>query len=457
MNSTHELLEGQKKYFEEGRTLPIKARIEALTKLYNCIRSHEQEVLEALKMDLGKCCEEAVMTEYGLVLSGITYMKRNIKKFARRKRVKTPMTNFPATSYIYMVPYGNTLIMSPWNYPFLLSLEPLVDSVAAGNTVILKPSAYSPNTGGIIKKIIEEIFPKEYVAVVLGGREENQNLLEMKFDYIFFTGSQSVGKEVMAKASKFLTPVTLELGGKSPCIIDKDCNIRLAARRIVFGKLLNLGQTCVAPDHIYCHKAVKSELIEALKEEIKLQYGEDVLANPQYGKIINQKHYDRIVRLIDKDKVVFGGRTAGELLKIEPTIMDNVTEEDLVMQEEIFGPIMPILTFESIDSLVQMINQKQHPLAFYLFTSDKKKAERIVSEVRFGGGCINDTIIHLASSFMPFGGVGESGMGSYHGRYGFETFTHRKSVVAKKSFPDIGMRYHPLTKSDDKLIRYFLK
>ena len=347
--------------------------------------------------------------------------------------------------------------MSPWNYPFMLTLSPLVDAIAAGNTVIVKPSAYSANTSKIIEEIFTKNFAPEYISVVSGGRAENECLLNQKFDYIFFTGSKFVGQTVMQKAAVHLTPVTLELGGKSPCVVEKSANLKLAAKRIVFGKFLNCGQTCVAPDFIYCEKSIKDELVKNILEEIKKQFGQKPLENQNFGKIINQKHFERLLGLIQKDKVVFGGNSDLQAQRIEPTVMDNVLFSDPVMQEEIFGPIMPILTFENIDECVTKVQQMEHPLAFYIFTSNKKLADRVISLIGFGGGCINDTIIHLATTLMGFGGFGESGMGSYHGKVGFDTFSHYKSIVDKKTWMDLPMRYQPYQKIYDKMIRMFLK
>jgi aldehyde dehydrogenase (NAD+) len=385
-------------------------------------------------------------------------MLSHIKKFVSRKTVPTPLAQFPAHSYRQPVPYGNTLIMSPWNYPFLLSIEPLVNAISAGNTVIIKPSAYSPATSKIIKKIVEECFLEEYVAVVTGGRAENTALLEQKFDFIFFTGSQSVGKEVLRKAAEHLTPAVLELGGKSPCIVDAGANIKLAARRIVFGKYLNCGQTCVAPDYVLCERSVKYDFVKAVVAEIKKQYGENPLENNDYGKIISEKHFERLCGLIDEKKIVIGGNIDADACRIAPTVMDNVTYDDKVMGEEIFGPIMPILTFDDFNDLVDELKTKDKPLALYLFTNNKKRIKRITEELSYGGGCINDVIIHLATSAMGFGGVGESGMGSYHGKDGFDAFSHYKSMVDKKTWLDLPMRYQPYkSKVYEKLLHIFLK
>ena len=456
-NDIHELIEKQRAYFYSNKTLNIDGRIHALKDLKTCILKYEKEIAKALEADLGKSNFESYMCETGLVLSEISYMLKHIRKFSREKRVHTPLAQFHSRSFMKPGPYGVVLVMSPWNYPFLLSMDQLVDAIAAGNTVILKPSAYSPYTSALIEKMIRECFAPEMATVVTGGRAENTSLLEEHFDYVFFTGSQNVGKEVMKKASAHLTPVTLELGGKSPCIIDESADLKLAARRIVFGKYLNCGQTCVAPDYICCHSSVKNVFLEEVKKQIQIQFGEHPLSNPDYGKIINEKHFTRISGLIDADKVICGGYTDSDTLRIEPTVMDHVTYEDSVMQEEIFGPIMPVLTYDSLDDLIRKINSMPHPLALYFFTRDKTSVRKVTAQCQFGGGCINDTIIHLATSEMPFGGFGESGMGGYHGKEGFRTFSHYKSIVDKKTWLDLPMRYQPYKEIHDKLIHFFLK
>ena len=452
------LLEKQRAYYRSGATIPVKFRIEQLKKLYATVKKYQTEINDALKSDLGKSHYEGFMCESGLVLSEISYMIKHTKKFAKRKTVVTPLAQFHSHSYKQPVPYGNVLIMSPWNYPFLLTLDPLADAIAAGNTAIVKPSAYSPATSKIVEKIIEECFSPEYVAVVTGGRAENQALLDQKFDFIFFTGSQAVGKEVLRRAAEHLTPAVLELGGKSPCIVDKSANIKLAAKRIVWGKYLNCGQTCVAPDYILCDRSVKDDFVNAVVSEIKKQYGESPLDNMDYGKIINEKHFARLCGLINKNKVVIGGNTNPDACQIAPTVMDNVTYNDAVMGEEIFGPIMPIITFDDFDAIVDELKNKDKPLALYLFSSDKKHIKRVTTELSYGGGCINDVVIHLATSEMSFGGVGESGMGGYHGKDGFDAFSHYKSVVDKKTWLDLPMRYQPFkSKLYEKLLHIFLK
>ena len=451
------IVDRQRHYFNSGATLPVENRIAALKKLRKALIDHEEEIAKAIRSDLGKSAEESYMCETGLVISEISYLLRHIRSYAKEKTVLTPLAQFASRSYKKPMPYGVTLIMSPWNYPLLLTLDPLADAIAAGNTAVIKPSAYSPATSELLKELIEAIFPTEFVAVVTGGREENEALLEQRFDYIFFTGSKNVGKMVLQKAAVHLTPATLELGGKSPCIVDKSANLKLAARRIVFGKFLNCGQTCVAPDYILCHTNVKDELLKHLKNEIKRQYGINCLSNAAYGKIISRKHFDRIRGLIDPAKAVIGGRYDVNALKIEPTVMDNITWEDKVMGEEIFGPVLPILTFDSICKVIRTVNDHDKPLALYIFTQDKKIIRAVTEECAFGGGCVNDCVIHLATSNMGFGGVGESGMGAYHGKTGFDTFTHYKSIVDKKTWLDLPMRYQPYNTFNDWLIRKFLK
>ncbi|MDV4150766.1 aldehyde dehydrogenase [Clostridium sp. AL.422] len=451
------LVEKQREFFLSGKTLPLEYRINALKLLKKAIIENENKISEAIRKDIGKSNIEGFMCEIGLVLSEISYMLSHIRRFAKDKTVYTNLAQFASRSYVKSVPYGVTLIISPWNYPFLLSIEPLVDALAAGNTAIIKPSEYSSATSEVIAELISNIFPREYVAVVTGGREENIYLLDQKFDYIFFTGSQAVGKYVMSKAADNLTPVTLELGGKSPCIVDESAKISLAAKRIVFGKFLNCGQTCVAPDYILCHSSIKDELISCIREEIKKQFGEKPLENQNYGKIINTKHFKRIIRLIDTQKIAWGGRYEEKSLRIEPTVLDNITFSDAVMKEEIFGPILPVLTYESLDDVISIVNKREKPLALYIFSENKKNIKKITTNCYYGGGCINDVVIHLATSSMGFGGVGESGMGAYHGKTGFDTFSHKKSIVDKKTFIDLPMRYQPYKSLSEKLIRMFLK
>ena len=452
-----QILEKQHRLFMEGATLPVSFRLSQLQKLKDGIRRYEEKLDQALEADLGKSRMESYMCEIGLTLSELTWMQKHLRSLVREKRVATPLAQFAARSFRSPSPYGTVLIMSPWNYPVRLTLEPLIDAIAAGNTVVIKPSAYAEHTSAVLKEMLKECFPSEYVAVVTGGRAENKALLEQRFDKIFFTGGKTVGREVLRHAAEYLTPVTLELGGKSPCIVDKSAKIPLAAKRIVFGKYLNCGQTCVAPDYILCDRTVSDELILALQKEITAQFGEDPLKNPDYGKIINRKHYDRIMGLIDPDKVVCGGCGDGQSLRIAPTIMKNVIFSDTVMGEEIFGPVLPILTYDTLEEAIDIVEEHPHPLALYLFSEDKGAQKKVLELCHFGGGCINDTIIHLATSAMPFGGVGESGMGGYHGKTGFETFSHFRSIVDKKTWMDLPIRYQRYSRMKERLLRVFLR
>ena len=452
------IVAAQRAFFETGSTRSVAFRRGALEHLRHAIRWHKNELAAALQQDLGKSPSESYMCEIGLVLDEISYMLKNLEQLAAARPVKTPLAHFPAKSYVKPCPLGNVLIMSPWNYPVLLTLDPLVEALAAGNTVVVKPSAYAPHTSEALRTLLESIFPPCYVAVVTGGREETAGLLEEKFDHIFFTGSKTVGKLVMTKAAAHLTPVTLELGGKSPCIVDATANLRLAARRIVFGKFLNCGQTCMAPDYVLCEESVKDKLLTYIGREIRRQYGNDPIhCNENYGRIVNEKHFDRLCGLIETEKVVYGGERDAKALKIEPTVMDGVSAADAVMQEEIFGPILPILTFTDIRQAVAHVNRWDKPLALYIFSTSKKQIDLVLEGTRFGGGCINDVIVHMASPNMPFGGVGESGMGAYHGKTGFDTFSHYKSILKKPSWIEVPIRYQPYTRFKDLLIRYLLK
>lgn len=452
-----ELVKKQRNYFRSGKTLDLSGRRDALDRLERAILKYEEELYEALFLDLGKSRAEAYMCEVGLTLSELRYVKKHLTKWSRDRLVHTPLAQFHAKSFTVQEPYGVVLVMSPWNYPVLLTLEPLIGALAAGNCCVVKPSAYSPETTRVMARLLGESFPEEYVAVREGGRQENQDLLNQKFDYIFFTGGVNVGKMVMEKASAHLTPVTLELGGKSPCIIDHTANLKLAARRLAFGKYLNCGQTCVAPDYVLVEKSVKEPFLKELKKEIIAMYGEDPLKNPDYGKMINQKHFDRVRGLIDPEKLFLGGTYEEEKLKIAPTVLTEVEESDAVMQEEIFGPVLPVLTVDSVDEAYEFVRNRPEPLALYIFTRDKGTERRFLKEVPFGGGCVNDTIIHLATSHMGFGGVGNSGMGSYHGRKSFETFSHEKSIVKKYMWMDLPIRYQPYSRLKEKLVRMFVR
>ncbi|HKL47511.1 MAG TPA: aldehyde dehydrogenase, partial [Candidatus Izemoplasmatales bacterium] len=403
---TKRLVSKQRNFYLSNKTQSHAFRMNALKKLYRTVQTHEDAIKEALKKDLHKSGGESYLTEIGVTLKEIRYLMKHLKKFMKTKRQKTELSNFPAKSFISPHPYGVSLIMSPWNYPIYLTLAPLAGAIAAGNTAVVKPSNYSQASSDIIEKMLEDSFNDEYIAVVKGGREENQDLLNQHFDYIFFTGSPTVGKIVMEKASKHLTPISLELGGKSPTIVSKDADIDLSAKRIIFGKLINVGQTCVAPDYILAHASVHDQLIESLKKYIVEFYTDDPLNHPDYGKIINQKHFNRLKGLIEGENIVFGGKFNQKTHQIEPTILDHVKDDSPVMQEEIFGPILPILTYETNDEAINFVRNRPHPLAFYLFTNSKNTIHAFLNQCQFGGGCINDTIMQVASDYLPFGGVG---------------------------------------------------
>jgi aldehyde dehydrogenase (NAD+) len=433
----------QRQYFNEGKTKNISHRLEFLKRLEQSILKHEKDIMEALRKDLNKAPFEAYATEIGMVLEEIRFVTKHLRGWARPRQVRTPITNFPSVSRIYSEPFGTVLIMSPWNYPFQLAISPLAGAIAAGNCAIVKPSNYSPNTSAVIELILSEVFPKEYVSVIQGGREANKTLLEQKFDYIFFTGSVTVGKLVMRAASEHLTPVTLELGGKSPCIVDETANLELAAKRIIWGKFLNSGQTCVAPDYLLVHHSVKEALLKKMKKYIHQFYGDDACMNDNFPKIINEKHFDRLLDLMNNENIVIGGTSSRERNQISPTILNNINWNSPVMAEEIFGPILPVLEFKNLGEVITMVNNHPKPLALYYFTSKKENERRIINGISYGGGCINDTIMHLATSHMPFGGVGDSGMGRYHGKDSFDTFSHKKSVLKKANWLDVPLRYPP--------------
>ena len=451
------IVQAQHAFFALGTTRDVAFRKASLSKLRCVIRRNEAAICEALQSDLNKSATESFMCEIGLVLEELSYMEKHIGRLAKRRSVHTPLAQFYSRSFVVPEPLGVCLVMSPWNYPFMLSLDPVIGALAAGNCVVLKPSAYAPRVSAILASMLREIFCEEYVAVIEGGRAENETLLEQKFDHIFFTGSQSVGKLVMEKAAHHLTPVVLELGGKSPCIVDASANLEVAAKRIVFGKYLNAGQTCVAPDYLFVHSSVKERLLHLMQQAITEFFGADPLQNPDYGKIVNEKHYQRILGLIEGQAVVCGGIGRAETQQIAPTILDCVSPESPVMQEEIFGPVLPVMSFDALSEVIGFVQERQKPLALYLFTTDQAVEHRILSECQFGGGCVNDTVIHLATTAMGFGGVGESGMGSYHGKLSFDTFTHYKSIVRKSNAVDLPIRYQPYTAQKAKLLRFFLK
>ena len=453
--TTAEILQLQREYFLTGETKCVKFRKKQLELLKQTILANEKKIYEALKEDLGKSEIESYMCEVALVVNEIKYILKHLKSFVKKKKVPTSIVNFPASSYEMPCPKGNVLIMSPWNYPFMLTIEPLVDALAAGNTAIVKPSAYSKATSKLIYEMLSSTFEQKYVAVVTGGREVNQDLLTLKFDHIFFTGSKTVGHEVLKNAERNLTTVTLELGGKSPCIVDKTAPIALAAKRIVFGKFINCGQTCIAPDYILVHESVKEMFLRSLILEIKLQYGENPLTDPLYGKIISEKHFDKVVGLLENQKVLYGGKYNRESLKIEPTVVVDPDLNSNIMTNEIFGPIIPVVTYKSNSEALEIIRRNDTPLAQYIFTKDKNVKNFFETNVLFGGGCINDTIMHISTPLLAFGGVGQSGMGAYHGKRGFDTFSHYKSIINKSTKLDLPLRYRPHSNFKIKTIKKF--
>lgn len=458
MDNKHifDIFQTQKQHLKDSSFKDVRARIEALKLLKKNLKEMQDEFYEALRKDLNKSQFESYMVEIGMTLSEISYMIKHCNKFSKTRRVSTPLAHFHSSSKVVASPYGCVLIISPWNYPVMLSIEPIVDAIAAGNSVVLKPSELSPNVSLALEKLIEKTFDKKQVAVIQGGKEECTYLLEQDFDYIFYTGSTRVGKIVMQKAAEHFTPVTLELGGKSPCIVDKTADIKLAAKRIVFGKFLNCGQTCVAPDYILCEESIKTQLVEEISRQIILQYTTDPIRNEEYPKMINKKQFDAMLGLIEKDKILFGGKFDEGKLKIEPTLV-SANFKDRCMQEEIFGPILPIVTFSSLEDVVDTINSLPSPLALYIFSNSKQNQKFVIKNTNFGGGCINDTIVHLANPRLAFGGFRQSGIGSYHGKAGFDTFTHYKSILKKYNYIDLPIRYQPANKIKNFLLKIFLR
>lgn len=452
MNEIKNILKQQRNFFETEQTKNVAFRIKQLDALAHGLLSYEQKIFDALKTDLNKSPFEAFLTEFSMILEEIRYVKKKLRSWARPQRQRTPFTLFGAKSWIYPEPYGIVLIISPWNYPIYLTFGPLIGAIAAGNCAIIKPSEFAPNVSRVLNEMLTGLFSKDYVAVIEGDAETSKALLNEKYDYIFFTGSTHVGRSVMEQAAKHLTPVTLELGGKSPCIVDETANLKLTAKRIAWGKCLNAGQTCIAPDYVLVHEQVKDALIEELKTNITSMYTDNPLSNEHWPRIVNERHFKRILRLIDNETVIFGGKSDQTKLMIEPTLLDNVSWESPVMQEEIFGPVLPILTYSNLDEALKRIKEKPKPLALYLFTQNKNVQKKVLQSVSFGGGCINDTIYHIASPHLPFGGVGESGIGQYHGKASFDIFSHHKSILKQTNLFDLPMRY-PTMKNGLKMLR----
>lgn len=455
MSGIKKVLEKQREYFNSGKTRPVSFRIEQLKRLKKAVTDNEKHIMEALQKDLNKAPFEAYATEVGMVLEEINYAIKHLPVWVKPKKVKTPVMHFPSTSYTVADPYGVVLVISPWNYPFQLSIAPLVGAIAGGNCAVIKPSEFSFHTSAFLAQLVRDYFGEEFLTVIEGDQETSQALLAERFDYIFFTGSVKVGKVVMAAAAKNLTPLTLELGGKSPCIVAGDADVELAAKRIVWGKFLNAGQTCVAPDYLMVHKDIKNQLIARMHQYIRQFYGEDPSNNEEFPKIINQNHFLRLIHLMQSGTIVAGGEVNQARMCIAPTIIDYVSWDDPIMQEEIFGPLLPVLEFNDLEEVIAVVNRHSKPLALYLFTNCPGNEREIIERVSFGGGCINDTIVHLATSYMPFGGVGESGMGKYHGKASFETFTHTKSILKKYLYIDIPLRYPPY-RNNLALVKRFL-
>lgn len=435
------LVASQRKFFLTERTRSYQYRIEQLRVLRNMIEKYEKEIYQALKQDLNKSQFETFTTELGFLYNEIKHTENHLKTWMKDEQVDAPITHKGTRNFIRKEPYGVTLVISPWNYPLNLAIAPAIGAIAAGNTVIIKPSEHSPATSALLSKMIRETFESNYIAVVEGEEEISKALLNERFDYIFFTGSTAVGKIIMREASKHLTPVTLELGGKSPAIIDKDSNLSIAAKRIIWGKYTNSGQTCVAPDYLYIHQKIKDKLLKEMIKQIKSLYSKDPLNNKNIVRIININHFNRLTSFLSNGKIVYGGQIDSDNLKIEPTILDDISWDDPVMQEEIFGPILPILTFQELDDVIEELKHREKPLALYYFGEKEKNQEKVMTTLSFGGGCINDTLYHLANPNMPFGGVGSSGMGGYHGKSSFDTFSHQKSILKQTTKFDLPLRY----------------
>ncbi|OIU72769.1 aldehyde dehydrogenase [Rossellomorea aquimaris] len=452
----HDAIIKQKQFFKEGSTKTLDMRKQTLQKLADIISKHEKEIIVALKQDLNKSEMESYTTEIGFLLEEIRFTLKHIDDWAAPVKVKTAKTHVGSKAYKVPEPYGTTLIIAPWNYPFQLALAPVIGAIAAGNTVVIKPSELTPNTSNLIKRIFDSHFNPEYLAVIEGGVETTQHLLEQPFDYIFFTGSVPVGKVIMEAAAKQLIPVTLELGGKSPCIVDDTANIPLAAKRIAFGKVTNAGQTCVAPDYLFVHESVKERFIKEFQKAVRDFYGKNPLANDSYGKIVNERHFNRLTAYLEDGEILTGGRVDHASLKIEPTLMVPKDASVPVMQDEIFGPIFPVLGYDDLNEVIDFINDRPKPLALYLFTSDDGVADKVNGSISYGGGCVNDTLMHLATPYLPFGGVGESGIGSYHGESSFTAFSHYKSILKQTTKFDVSFKY-PNSKLGLKIIKKLMK
>jgi aldehyde dehydrogenase (NAD+) len=442
-------------FYSSGQTKESAFRLEALKTLKAAIFKYEAELIAALDQDLRKPLMESYTSELGLVFNEINYALKNLQKWARPRKVPANWLTFPAKSYLLKEPYGIVLIIAPWNYPAQLALSPLVGAIAAGNCCILKPSELAPATASALAKTLSAAFAPDYIKVITGDAATSQCLLEQRFDKIFFTGSPRIGKIVMGQAAKHLTPVTLELGGKSPCIVDQNVNLEIAAKRIVWGKFFNAGQTCVAPDYLLVHQEMKTSFCQAMQKWITRFFGEDPAASPDLAKIINARHFDRLTAYLKDAQIISGGRWDAERLYIEPTLIEANDWEAPVMQEEIFGPILPVLTYTNLEEVINIINRHPDPLACYIFSRDRQLVKRLLNSIPFGGGCVNDTLTHLLNHRLPFGGRGHSGAGNYHGKYSFEAFSHTKAVVKAGWHFDLPVKYPPY-RENHRLLRKFL-
>ena len=437
------ILKSQRAFFASGKTRDVPFRIESLKKLRAMIKNNEKQLMDALYTDLHKSPFESYASEIGLILHEIDYHIQHVRSWSKTQRKASPITIFPSKSYIRHEPYGVCFIMAPWNYPLGLLLTPLVGAISAGNCAVLKPANYTHTTALLLEKLIEETFPENYISIFTGGRDVNARLLAARYDYIFFTGGPVLGKIVAEAAARHFTPLTLELGGKSPCIVDEDANLRRAARRIVWGKCLNLGQTCIAPDHVYVHESVKDRFIDCIRDEVKAQFGDDPQQSPDLGRMITDSAFQRVSSYLQGAKILLGGQIDAQDIYIAPTLLDIQEENMPVMQEEIFGPVLPVISFHDIDKLMDTISAKEKPLALYYFTSKKKKAARLLSTIDSGGVCINDVLIHFVNDKIPFGGVGQSGMGLYHGKFSFETFSRKRGMIISPKGYDIPVKFAP--------------
>ncbi|PFN96116.1 aldehyde dehydrogenase family protein [Bacillus sp. AFS076308] len=456
METYSSLINKQKSFFKTEKTKNVDFRIEALQKLRNAIKKNEKTLMESLRTDLNKSEFDAYTSEIGFVLEELRFTVKHLRSWAAPKKVKTPVTHIGSNSYIYPEPYGVALIIAPWNYPFQLAVAPLIGAISAGNCAIIKPSELTPKTSEVLETLIKEIFPEEYIAVVQGGVETSQALLYEQLDYIFFTGSVPVGKIIMESAAKHLTPVTLELGGKSPCIVHEDANLKLAAKRIAWGKFTNAGQTCIAPDYLYVHKSIKDVFLQQFKETTLELYGKEPLKNPDFTRIVSERHFNRLSSFLDNGQLFMGGNTDKERLTIEPTVLTDITWEESIMQDEIFGPLLPVMEYVDLSEVIEGIHRHPKPLALYIFSENNSIQEEVLNKVSFGGGCVNDTVYHFVSPYLPFGGVGTSGIGAYHGKGNFDTFSHQKSVLKQTTKFDIPFRY-PNVKNGLEKIKLFMK